>query len=560
VKLSLRGFKGIAPRIAPLLLPEGAGVLAENCRLTGGALVPWNATGALTTGLTPASYLSIYRYQPLPGVAAKWFGWTTEVQCALSPIENDIYERLYFTGSGAPRVLNSAIAATGTPAYPLCFKVGCPAPGSAPTLTVTGTPSPNPPDPTTGITRAAVMTFVNEYGEESAPSAASSELTAYPGQTFHLAGLNQTILAATEYVPMDYKRVYFTNTGSSATEYQYAGDVADGVDTYDLVYAFDSFGEVLGTDGWIPPPTDLQGIVALPNGCMAGFRIQTSYAGTENTVQLSVPFQPHAWPLEYSFSVAERVVALAVFGNALLVLTSGSPTIATGTDPAALSVERLEEGYACTSRRGVVDVNGTIVYPTALGLGAIGLQGSQLVTEELFTDLEWASYYPSTLHGYHYNSHYVGFYDTGPSQGAFVFHPKTKQFATFVEAGREFTAGTSFADGNSLALYDVTGGVGRLFNTGSASTLRWESKPEQTQGDVNWGAIRVYAASYPVTVKIYESGSLQYTATVTSKEPQRLPDGSTLWGRTWQARVEGTATVYSVELATSMAEMGAQPQ
>ncbi|MDF1551931.1 MAG: hypothetical protein P1P84_02660 [Deferrisomatales bacterium] len=668
MKITLRSFQGIAPKVAPHLLPDSAATAAVNCRFTGGSLLPWKATSLLgtplayptdtftdasvlidasgtadhitvtghafvsgehvqltTTGTLPAGlalatdyyvgvvsadkitlhsalpvgagnmvaitaaagggthtitsswppYQTIFRYQPDPEDAVIWFGWTDEVQVARGPIPNDWYQRLYYTGNGKPKVLNEAIAATGTPVYPLCFDVGVPSPTQAVTLSVTGTATDS--DPTTAITRAAVMTFVNEYGEEGPPSPVSNEVTAYPGQTFHVADMDQDFVAGDNtYVPMDTKRLYFTNTGSSGTEYQFVEVVPEGTDTTDVTYAFTGYGAVLGTDGWVPPPDNMIGIIALPNGSLAGFVKNEQFEGTGNTVCISVPYQPHAWPVAYQFSVAERIVALAPLGNSLLVLTDGVPTIATGADPSALSIDRLEVGYACTSRRGVVDLNGTIIYPCALGLGSVSLGGSKLVTEKLFTEREWASYLPGTIAGYQYNGEYVGFFDSSYSyihdtghpkgyptaratatRGAFIFNPATQQFTTFSEAGVEYTAGAVYDDGNKLALYNYTAGQVRTFEGGSVATLTWTSKPLLTPGDTQFGAIRVYAAAYPASVAIYESGTLKYTATVTSHAPQRLPD--TLIGDHWHLVISGTVEVYSVEMASSMEEL-AQPE
>ena len=115
-----------------------------------------------------------------------------------------------------------------------------------------------------------VYTFVNDIGEESAPSPASATIPA--------AGWLRCCDDAV-WVPSGVsspnttspKRIYRVATGNTGTQFLFVAEIALATATYEDTLT-DAAWRVLESTGWDLPPDDLEGILALPNGIMVGFR------------------------------------------------------------------------------------------------------------------------------------------------------------------------------------------------------------------------------------------------------------------------------------------------
>lgn len=99
MRLQWRTFDGLAPKSDPRNLGEIQAQVAENCDLRSGTLKPLKATSAVTT-LPDASRLTIFPYPD----TTNWLSWITDVDVVRSPISGDQYDRIYYTGSGSPKV------------------------------------------------------------------------------------------------------------------------------------------------------------------------------------------------------------------------------------------------------------------------------------------------------------------------------------------------------------------------------------------------------------------------------------------------------------------------
>lgn len=124
----LTSFKGIRPRIPEHLLAEGEATVAQNCDFAYGELRNVKTGfGMFTLSNIPAS---IYTEDGL-----SFYSWTADVNAVRSPMVNDQFNRLYYTGDGAMRVADRLGMKTtgGTPSS--SYLVGVPRPTVAPTLT-----------------------------------------------------------------------------------------------------------------------------------------------------------------------------------------------------------------------------------------------------------------------------------------------------------------------------------------------------------------------------------------------------------------------------------------
>ena len=165
--------------------------------------------------------------------------------------------------------------------------------------------------------------------------------------------------------------------------------------------------EPLPTQGYLPPPDQLRGLISIPGGILAGF--SGSKGGQRKEVCFSVPYQCHAWPLANRLSVDYEVMALAATQAGVVVATKGKPYIIVGDEPGNMSVVKLEVAYACRSAKSMVDMGSYAMYASPAGLVAVGGNTPQLVTSNILTREQWQAYNPDNIVGGHYDGKYFGF-------------------------------------------------------------------------------------------------------------------------------------------------------
>ncbi|MGL4680870.1 MAG: hypothetical protein ACRCWC_16010, partial [Plesiomonas shigelloides] len=397
----------------------------------------------------------------------------------------------------------------------------------------TGTPTDS--DPTLAESRTYVYTYVSAYGEEGPPSEPSALVAVLPGQTVDLAGMSA---APVGNYNVTHKRIYRTNTGSSTTEYQYVATVLVGVASYNDSVAAASLGSVLASTTWDAPPSDLAGLITLPNGCLAGF--------SGNLLCFSEPYLPHAWPVSYQVPLDETIKAIGSYGNNILITTTGAPYLAQASAPGSTVAEKLEMGYACVSKRGFVDIGYTCVYPAINGMMAAGMNGINLVTKGIFTQADWQAISPSTIHAYLHDSQVIGFF--GNAGGGFIYDPQTGDYTL-----HDVNASAGYHNPATGTLHIVSDGQIKQWEGGTAKTATWKSKAFTMPLPHNMACAQVFASAYPVTCKLYADGQLKHTQTVANVNPFRLPSG--FLANRYEIEVSGANTVTAVHVASTMAEL-----
>lgn len=353
--IRLAGFMGEAPRTIPRLLPDSMAQQAYNTKLDNGALKPIHQARFDNRLSSPAK--TIYLHQ------GQWIGWDQVVDVVRGPVAED---RLYYTGDGAPKirvdgeVMNLAITA----------------PTGKPVAIVNGTP-----DDDLSSTIIYAYTWVTSMGEESEPSPLSEGVEWSPGIPVTVRGFSQP----PENRRVTLMRIYRSQTSSTgATELYFIAERPAGVgdfidDDLDAV-------ELLPSTDYNPPPDDLSGITALPNGMLAAFSGKRLY--------FSEPYIPHAWPEKYVLTTDYEIVGLGAFGSSVAILTTGTPYIASGTAPENMVMEKLELNLPCIAPRGIVDLGYAVAYPSHLGLVSISSSGASVVSNSLFTRDQWLQMNP----------------------------------------------------------------------------------------------------------------------------------------------------------------------
>ena len=218
-------FSGIAPGVAPRLLAEQFGQEAENLDFESGRFAPLAIEGTTVKTLANSIRRSIW-YLDSDSAAPIWLEWNEEnISAVEGPIPGDTADRFYWTGESYPRMSTRALIANNT-----YYRLGVPAPSSAPTVSKSGTPDAS----MTAEETAYVYTFVTEYGEEGPPSAASTiiEATIKSGaEEISVTCPSHSTSANLAFGTGAKKRIYRANVGSTNAQYQfcllYTSDAAD---------------------------------------------------------------------------------------------------------------------------------------------------------------------------------------------------------------------------------------------------------------------------------------------------------------------------------------------
>lgn len=454
----LHGFLGLAPKIDPVFLNAGQSQVAINTRLDGGALRSWRGT-LFTTGLAlPGEVKTIYR---MP--TGEWLQFNEDVDIVKNPLADDATDRHYYTGTDVPRVTNNALVDIGGDnEYPEdSYILGVPAPTGAPTATLVGTHTA--PEDT-----AYVYTFVNAWGEESAPSPVSNIVAA----DFSTGSVDLTTMDAApagDYVPITSWRIYRIASGTTGAEYLFVDEVTINASSpqYNDTKATDLLGESIATEDWDAPNPEMIGLTEMANGLLAGF--------VGNKVYICEPYIPYAYPEKYTFTVPVDIVGLGSFGSTLIVTTKSNPYSISGITPESMSMAKLPIRQSCVSKRSIVNFERGVAYACPDGIQYIGENGSRMLTDDYYTREEWSALIPDQSHAEKYDGKYVIFL-TSRKQG-FVLDPSSGP--VFIDIDADAVWQDDEGDRLYMAVYNevsMSTSVREFNASGDRLVYTWRSK------------------------------------------------------------------------------------
>lgn len=233
-------------------------------------------------------------------------------------------------------------------------------------------------------TRAYVYTWVTAYGEEGPPSPATLE-DGYNNGVWTIELFTPSIaeMGSTRNITRTNLYRTVTATGGSTTYFLVDSfDVSQGRYT-DTVTDPIVVGNIqLPSTLWYPPPEGLQGMKAMPNGMIVGFKA--------NELWFCEPYRPHAWPPSYVLTTDFPIVGVGVTGQSVVACTTSKPMVASGVQPAVMSETKVNLPAPCSSRGSIVDTGGGVFYATLNGLVRVTDAGiGQNVTETWITRDRW---------------------------------------------------------------------------------------------------------------------------------------------------------------------------
>ncbi len=328
--------------------------------------------------------------------------------------------------------------APDTVQFPMSFTAGPPAEAPAGEISIPMTAPPIMWADCTAVTsgsgeqivaaaRAYVYTYVTEYGEEGAPSSATvingwengvwtvgvvPPPPSYIGRTRNIQYVNiyRTVVGSSGSTVFFYVcTLRLTDSAFSLTGIDgpwYSGNDGLGLPTLSVNgaaitalassnYTFTdtlpdnyvALNNELQSTTWFPPADDLQGLTALPNGMIAGFR--------SNEVWFCQPYYPHAWPPGYVLTTEYPIVGLGVVAGALVVCTTAYPYVVTGVSPGTMSMMQANLAAPCLSRGSILSGISFVTYMSPNGLVQVGPSGAVVNTTDLwFTREKWQQLTP----------------------------------------------------------------------------------------------------------------------------------------------------------------------
>lgn len=589
--LRIQSFSGIIPVSGDRALPDGFATESVNTFLYGHELKGLRPPlEVIDVNPTTKKVLRIPKRTvggdpDFPGVIpppsylgdSVWVQFTDpDTDIVRGQLIEDQYERYYFCSpTDGPTFNTYARMQLGLPAY----KLGVAGPDIsidgtgfnawAPTISsITGGAAPV-------VTRAYVYTWVNEYGEESSPSLPVLGAGNANG-VWNIANiLDPTDTTPTGYPDYTKKYLYRTITGASGqTTYYRVNEVALGTTTFAddgaiMTDAVLSNSLLLESLNWQPPPDELEGFIAMPNGFLIGF------AGSD--IYMSDPYHFHAWPPQYKQATETPVVGLGLIGQTCVVCTQSYPTAITGVKPATCSFTKITTGEPCLSRGSIVSTPDGVVYASQNGLILVGPSGLSNVTRQLITKEDWVrGYSPQFLRACRYQNGYLALRD--------IPDAAVNNSAFFIDPTELRVALTELSDFDAAVNVQVDFWSGEVFLIEAEAIHRWDppsedlmpvlwkSKEFQYQFEENFGCYAVFwdqeRASYveygedilPIdeTVRFIVRANRQivYDQEVPRNgKPVRLPSG--FKHAIWQFELRSRAPIYALHIASTMKELKA---
>lgn len=604
--LKLEGFSGLSPRTGPTNLQPSQAQVANNVKLQSGEIRPWRKPTEIYTPGVP-DVRTIYKLENTSTGGSAWLEWATDVDVVPGPVADTTDFRVYYTDGVAPKKTNWNLATTngtGTKPFPnAAYNMGVPGPAAAPMLSTT-----------VGVTaedRAYVYTYISTFGavlEESAPSPAATISTYTSGATVTVSGFSTAPTTAAGY-NITAIRVYRSVTSATSAQYLYVGTVTVNPATgaasgsfSDTVAAAD-LGVALSSLYYTPPPAALKGLIAMPNGILAGF--------INNEVWFSEPYLPHAWPTAYMMTVGSPIVGLGVFGQTLVVCTVQNPYLITGSQPGAMTQEKVPLPEPCVSKKSITSDQFGVLYASPNGLVSIAPGTQDVISRPLFTRDEWQTFSPTSIVGAIYQNMYLAFYQTGTTKAALVImRGDTPPLVNLAVASQAV-----FVARSTASVYIVSPDDNKIYqldaDTVNNMFYEWKSKkfilPEPTnyavlKAQADWDAIDSVAAYNAIVAEIvatnqaywatgqtrfstlnrtplntyamngsilqpiptvqdtrnvqiilYANGVQVYSTGITSQESQRLPASEKNY--LWEVKITGNVGLRSFAMATSIAEL-----
>lgn len=253
------------------------------------------------------------------------------------------------------------------------------------------------------------------------------------------------------------KNIYWTETLASGTVFRLVKNVPVATASTTITNATTISTADMVSQEWVMPPTDMKGMILMPNGIMCGFH--------GNELLFSPAFIPYAYPIPFRLTTDYDIVGMGVSGSTLVVGTKGFPYVISGIDPSSMAMEKVEKPWPAQSKRSFVSTEEGVGFAVPQGLAVIGSSGRGIFTKDLYSLEEWQLLNPSTIYAAHYAGRYVFSHDLGGVREVVI-----------IDKG-EFAAEVTANSNSSVMWGDQT--TGKLYAVIQDTIYQWDADPGQ---------------------------------------------------------------------------------
>lgn len=380
MRVTISNFGGIIPRRSAHNLSALNASIAHDVKLRNGRLEPWREKCAYAGAVPMARSFYIYGCCPL-----SWENAVTAAEVAPD------WGQLFITGrmSYAERVVFDCNC------VPTYYRLGVPRPLSPPSVSSTESCSRD------ADVRAYVYTYVNQWGEESAPSPVSLLLTVADGTLVNVSG----IALPPDGYGVTHVNIYRMTTGTRVadgkqqkplTGFLYVTTLELPSTTFADTVRLTSLSTALETEKCMEPPVGLQNITNI-DGVIR-------LAGTlKNRVYISEHRQVHNWPVKYRVVLDSTIIHMGCLDQKLFVSTDTTPyviDVSSCEDIKCIPV--LDTGVklpdiSCGSASSFVMTPHGMIYVSHIGLILIDSAAKyHILTAKWFGEDDWQKIQPDT--------------------------------------------------------------------------------------------------------------------------------------------------------------------
>lgn len=478
-----------------------------------------------------------------------WLTWLNDINVTYLPVLEATTKLLAFTSNPSDTVgpyyaWDTTIVSGSSTDYPVnYYTLGGDGPTVAPTLALGAGGGCTSGKISRAYVTTAFMSAPNSgYYFESNPSPARIIDGVCPLQTVDISAItffSTTISSPSNSVGANIYRAVVGNNGNFV--YRFVGSVTSPTTTFSDNVLDENLGAVLDTQDYKRAPASLKGMIALPNGVMAGFDKKKLY--------LTDFYLPHTW---HNYVGAHYdITAIGNFDTSIVVCTEGKNYIASGVDPSSVTLSEIPIDQICVSKRSLASVDGFgVVFASPDGLVLIGPSNQDLILNKVLSRAQWQAYKPESILGTSHEGRYFGFYDNGTTQAGFIFDLRTGDFTDI-----DTYATAAYRDPVSDTLYLQIGDyICKWQGSTTKKICTWKSPKFQLSRPANLAVGQVIANSYSnLTFKLYVDGALKMQGTVLNNKAFRLPSGYK--SRFFEVEVTGTDDIQQINLAETKSEM-----
>lgn len=578
-------FSGMIPAIEDKLLPNGNAAYAMNCRLDNGKLrafrVPVSTNDVHVGDIAYDQKDDFVFSGPIDSKHPTLFRLLTQnfhnYNTGATPY--NLYPRVFGLAGNVVRGIDLGSTRTrslGVPPGPTVIFNG-----------IQGTPGTRSEF---YAPRAYCATYVNSFGEESAPGAPSVDIQCYEGDVILLRILPSFTPGVPDTFDVRKIRLYRTlaefETGEQmgnknntefhlVREFNYVTNEFPFNDniTSDMMPA----DLLLSREFFIPPQLDAVGMVELELGFLA-------IAYRDGTIRLSERFQYHAFPIRNQITIPQVIDNIVAYYNTIFVTCKSGACYQVQVSLDASGVkfdpQYYPDLYWSTAPQTLVRTNYGALFSSQKGLMALNKGAQTLVTQNLILPQQWKSSF-APQYGAWIPGFYLGLNTlTGKSwlmdvpddiSGGNQFGILTYVDKRLIKVDPYGSTRFSMVYGKDK-LYIAIGNVTytwdgleieQEYNEERVPYL-WRSKLYVEAAPTSFAAAKVVMKSdfqqsnTPITFRFFGDGVLRLQRTINRGIPFRLP--SLYKATTFYFELEGIDQIDEVHIAASMDELSGEPK